>query len=155
MTPAWTIGAWPPVLLQSDRDPHPNFVHLGTHVSARPAADWPRSGQTAWGGRAADSVAGLSWDWIEIADGVIAIADPMTMTTNLRLLGSEGEVLTAHSAAPHLNRIAHQLPWQAEVRHALGLLKASEAIEKVKSPAALWAAGRGQRAPDVAFSHQR
>jgi len=143
------------MLLQSDRDPHPNFVHLGTHVSARPAADWPRSGQTAWGGRAADGVAGLSWDWIEIADGVIAIADPMTMTTNLRLLGSEGEVLTAHSAAQHLNRIAHQLPWQAEVRHALGLLKASEAIEKVKSPAALWAAGRGQRAPDVAFSHQR
>jgi hypothetical protein len=112
-------------------------------------------GQTAWGGRAVDSAAGLSWDWIEIADGVIAIADPMTMTTNLRLLGPEGEVLTAHSAAPHLNRIAHQLPWQAEVRHALALCTASEATEKVKSAAALWAAGRGQRTAEVALSHRR
>ncbi len=120
MTAAWTLGAWPPVLWQPGRDTRsPHFVHLGTHVSPRLDSAWPRMGQSVWGGRAADSAAGLSWDWIEVADGVYAIADPMTMTTNLRVLGPEGEVLTAHSAAPHLNRLVHALPWQAEVRRAI------------------------------------
>lgn len=76
-------------------------------------------GQTVWGGRAGDSAAGISWDWIEVSDGIIAIADPMMMTTNLRLLGAEGEVLTAHEVAPHLNSLVHRLPWQAEVSRAL------------------------------------
>lgn len=76
-------------------------------------------GQTVWGGRAGDSAAGISWDWIEVSEGIIAIADPMMMTTNLRLLGAEGEVLTAHEVAPHLNGLVHRLPWQAEVSRAL------------------------------------
>lgn len=76
-------------------------------------------GQTVWGGRAADSAAGISWDWIEVAPGIVAISDPMMMITNLRVLGREGEVLTAHEAAPHLNRLVNRLPWQAEVQKAL------------------------------------
>lgn len=76
-------------------------------------------GQTVWGGRAGDSAAGISWDWIEVAEGIVAIADPMMMITNLRVLGAEGEVLTAHEVAPHLNRIVHRLPWQMEVCRAL------------------------------------
>ena len=75
-------------------------------------------GQTVWGGRAGDSAAGISWDWIEVSEGIVAIADPMMMTTNLRLLGAEGEVLTAHEVAPHLNSLVHRLPWQAEVSRA-------------------------------------
>lgn len=94
-------------------------MHLGTHVAPPLNHDWPYTGQTVWGGRAADSAAGVSWDWIEVAPGVIAIADPMMMITNLRLIGSEGEVLTAHEAAPHINGIVHGLPWQAEVQRAL------------------------------------
>lgn len=120
MTPAWTISAWPPALWQPGHDTPLHFVHLGTHVSPRLNADWPHMGQTVWGGRAGDTAAGISWDWIEVADGIVAIADPMMMTTNLRLLGSEGEVLTSHEVAPHLNAIVHRLPWQAEVRQALG-----------------------------------
>lgn len=119
MTPAWTVGAWPPVLWQPDLESRPHFVHLGTHVAPRLNRDWPCTGQTVWGGRAADSAAGVSWDWIEVAEGVVAIADPMMMITNLRLIGREGEVLTAHEAAPHLNGIVHGLPWQAQVQRAL------------------------------------
>lgn len=80
-------------------------------------------GQTVWGGRAADSAAGLSWDWIEVAEGIIAVADPMMMVTNLRLIGSEGEVLTALQAAPHLNGIACRLPWQTEVLRTLAQIR--------------------------------
>jgi hypothetical protein len=119
MTPAWTVGAWPPVLWQPDLEPKPHFVHLGTHVAPRQNPDRPCTGQTVWGGRAADSAAGVSWDWIEVAQGVVAMADPMMTITNLRLIGSEGEVLTAQAAAPHLNGIVHGLAWQAEVQRAL------------------------------------
>lgn len=135
MTAAWTLGAWPPALWQPGRDARPHFVHLGTHVSSRLDKHWPRTGQAVWGGRCGDTAAGLSWDWIEIADGVFAVADPMAMTTNLRVLGPEGEVLTAHSAAPHLNRLVHGLPWQAEVRRAIAEAEArSERAALPKPP---------------------
>lgn len=119
MTPAWTVGAWPPVLWQPDQHSSLHFVHLGTHVSARHDPTWPNMGQTVWGGRAGDSAAGVSWDWIEVAEGIVAIADPMMMISNLRLLGPDGEVLTAHEVAPYLNEIVHRLPWQSEVHRAI------------------------------------
>ncbi|HSV69496.1 MAG TPA: hypothetical protein VLI72_05245 [Methylibium sp.] len=90
-------------------------------------------GQTVWGGRAGDGAAGLSWDWVEFADGVVAIADPMSMTTNLRLLGPEGEVLTAHSAAPHLNRLVHALAWRPEVLRAIAEVDASPTERPARS----------------------
>lgn len=153
MTPAWTLGAWPSVLWQPDRDPRPNFVHLGTHVSPPVNADWPRTGQTVWGGRAGDSAAGLSWDWVEVAEGIVAVADPMMITTNLRLLGHEGEVLTAHSAAPYLNRIVHQLPWQAEVRRALAALVDTDAADGSKVADSRRSSQRTLREPEPALSH--
>jgi hypothetical protein len=76
-------------------------------------------GQTVWGGRAADSAAGVSWDWIEITESVIAISDPMMMITNLRVLDRDGGVMCAHEAAPYLNQLVNGLQWQAEVLKAL------------------------------------
>jgi hypothetical protein len=47
------------------------------------------------------------------------MADPMSVVTNLRLVGEEGEVLTALECARFLNEIVHALPWQGEVQRAL------------------------------------
>jgi hypothetical protein len=47
------------------------------------------------------------------------MADPMSVVTNLRLIGHEGEVLTLLESARYLNEIVHALPWQSEVRRAL------------------------------------
>jgi hypothetical protein len=63
--------------------------------------------------------AGVAWDWIQISDDIVAMADPMSVVTNLRLVGQEGEVLTALEAARFLNEIVHGLPWQSEVQRAL------------------------------------
>jgi hypothetical protein len=54
-----------------------------------------------------------------LSQGVVAMADPLSVITNLRLLGPEGEVLTAWQAARHLNEIVHSLAWQYEVQRAL------------------------------------
>jgi hypothetical protein len=81
---------------------------------------FPCSGQTIWVGPLDHAEAGVAWDWIQMPRGIVAMADPMCVVTNLRFVGAEGEVLTAWEAARHLNEIVHMLPWQNEVERALG-----------------------------------
>ena len=77
------------------------------------------AGQTLWGGASADGQAGVAWDWVQISQGVVAMSDPLSVISNLRLLGDEGEVLTSWQAARYLNQMVHALPWQGEVARAL------------------------------------
>ena len=69
------------------------------------------AGQTIWAGQVAGGEAGMAWDWVEISSGIVAMADPMSVLTNLRIIGDEGEVLTAQAAARFLTGIVHALPW--------------------------------------------
>jgi hypothetical protein len=122
MSPVWTLRAWPPVLWQAGHIAPLEFVHLDTRVvsPADAMAASAAAGQTVWvWPLAAGEEAGMAWDWVQLARGVVAIADPMSVVTNLRLLGAGGEVLTAWQAARHLNQMVHGLPWQAEVERAL------------------------------------
>lgn len=115
----WTLRAWPPLLWQvGDRAPA-EFQHLSTHVTGSTGARCRVSGQTIWAGTIDGGEAGMAWDWIEVASGIVAMADPMSVVTNLRIVGDEGEVLTSHQAARVLNCIVHALPWQDEVGRAL------------------------------------
>lgn len=82
----------------------------------------PTAGQTVWAAHADEGEAGMAWDWVQIASGVVAIADPMSVVTNVRLIGDEGEVLTAMQAARFLNELVRALPWQEEVQRALRTL---------------------------------
>jgi len=115
----WSLRAWPPILWQAGRAQGLRFHHLGTRVTFTGDRMFGLAGQTMWGGSSADGEAGVAWDWIQISRGVVAMADPMSVVTNLRLIGDEGEVLTALEAARFLNEIVHQLPWQHEVARAL------------------------------------
>lgn len=119
--PAWAVFAWPTVLWQAPHRRPPRFRHLGTRVTYAGAP--VRSGQTLWGDGEGELAAGLAWDWIEVAQGVVAMADPMAVVTNVRLLGPGGEVLTANEAAPHLTGLVHALPWQTEVQLALDQIR--------------------------------
>ncbi len=115
----WALRAWPPLLWQA-RDPDPvQFQHIGTRVVFSGDPLYPPAGQTVWAAHAAEGEAGMAWDWVQIARGVVAIADPMSVVTNLRLVGGEGEVLTAHESALFLNTLLRTLPWQSEVQRAL------------------------------------
>lgn len=119
--PAWAVFAWPTVLWQAPPPARPNFLHLGTRVTF--GSDPLRSGQTIWGDPDGDCAAGLAWDWIELAQGVVAMADPMALVTNVRLLGPGGAVMSPVEAAPHLNELVHALPWQSEVQRALAEIR--------------------------------
>lgn len=118
--PAWIVCAWPPVTCPAVRAPQLNFVHLGTRVVTPEDGESLISGQTLWGGPSGDGAAGVAWDWVEIQEGVVAMADPFGLVTNLQLLGARGELLSTFEATMRLNQIVHTLPWQTEVRRALG-----------------------------------
>lgn len=118
-TTSWSICAWPPLLWQAGCEPQLQLQHLGTSVTLVKAHSSRSAGQTVWGRTDGDNPAGVAWDWVQIDSDVVAMADPMSVVTNLRLIGDEGEVLTALESARFLNRIVHALPWQHEVQRAL------------------------------------
>ncbi|HJV61405.1 MAG TPA: hypothetical protein VJ743_10705 [Albitalea sp.] len=119
MTPAWIVCAWPPLLWQVECAPELHFVHLGTRVLSTGDAEHPCSGQTVWGNPSRDHAAGVAWDWVEVQEGVVAMADPLALVTNLQFTDARGAVLPTMQAALHLNEIVHTLPWQSEVQRAL------------------------------------
>jgi len=119
MTPAWALRAWPPLLWQAGDAGDLELTHLGTQVITTPNEPGPCSGQTLWGKADADRAAGLAWDWVEIRRGVVAMADPLGVVTNVRFIDDHGEVLPDRQLAIRLQQLVHALPWQDEVRRAL------------------------------------
>ena len=119
MNTSWTIRSWPPLLWQAEGATELRFKHLDTQVFPTSDEDAPLSGQTVWQGAAADGDVGVAWDWVQLGRGVVAMADPMCVVSNLRLIGSQGEVLTSWEAARHLSQIVYGLPWQGEVQRVL------------------------------------
>jgi len=119
MTPAWIVCAWPPVLLKAQSTSDLHFVHLGTSVLNPGDTYHPSMGQTLWGNPSSKSVAGVAWDWVELQQGVFAMADPLGLVTNLRLVGPRGEALSNTQVALYLNELVRTLPWQSEVKRAL------------------------------------
>ena len=115
----WSLRAWPTLLWQAENGTFVKFEHLGTRVSCPLGGAEPPAGQTVWAAHAADGDAGMAWDWIQIARGVVAMTDPMSLVTNLRMVGAEGCVLTSQQSALVLNELVRALPWQSEVQRAL------------------------------------
>jgi len=119
MIPAWTVCAWPPVLWQASAAHDLQFIHLGTRVLSFGEHAGQCTGQTLWGETSSERSTGVAWDWVQIQQGVVAIADPLGLITNLRLLDEDGEALSDRQTAIHLNGIVHSLPWQIVVRQTL------------------------------------
>ena len=119
VTTAWALRAWPPLLWQATGPEHVRFHHLGTRITLAGDPSGGVTGQTVWAAKSMDGEAGMAWDWVQLSRGVVAIADPMSVVTNVRLIGDEGEVFTAHEAARYLNEMVRALPWQEEVQRAL------------------------------------
>lgn len=118
MPPPWAIYAWPAILCQANDKRKARFTHVGTRVTSVNAGRGLCAGQTVWTEQLDEGEAGIAWDWIEVADGVVAMANPLCVLTNLRLLGDQGELLPARESALHLSRLVCQLPWQDEVWRA-------------------------------------
>jgi len=118
ITPTWIVCAWPPLMWLAQCTPELQFMHLNTRILTPGDASQPSAGQTLWG-NPEPHAAGVAWDWVQIQQGVFAMADPMGLVTNLRLIGSRGETLSDQQVALYLNELVRTLPWQNEVQRAL------------------------------------
>lgn len=118
-SPPWAVRAWPPLLWQLGNNNSLPLQHLCTQVNASEDPAFRTVGQTLWAADCHDGRAAMAWDWVELADGIFAMADPMAIVTNLRLVDDCGEILPALETAMHINVIVHGLPWQQAVEHAV------------------------------------
>lgn len=96
-----------------------HLTHLGTRVLNLGDDSNLCTGQTLWGDESEEQSAGVAWDWVRLQPGVVAMADPLGLVTNLKLLDERGEALTNVEIAVHLHQLVHALPWQSEVQRAL------------------------------------
>ena len=120
MTPTWIVYAWPRILCETQRLTRLQFAHSNTRVLVSGDAAQPSMGQTLWTGESEDGAsAGVAWDWIRLPEGVVAMADPLSLVTNLQFVSTAGEVLAPLEAVLQLNGLVHKLPWQDEVQRAL------------------------------------
>ena len=117
--PPWTLCAWPPLLWQVGKQIPLRLQHLGTQVTSPGDALSCTLGQTFWAWHGQEGDVGMAWDWVQLMPGVVALADPMAVVSNLRLVGEAGAVLTAFESARHFNCVLRALPWQGEVERAL------------------------------------
>lgn len=122
----WIIASWPIIEHPSDlaSELATDLQHLGTTVSADCDEYGRLLGHTIWG--TADAEIGIAWDWVEAHDGIFALSDPMGVVSNIGFIDDTGESIPDFLSAVQLNRIAHELPWQAEVAKATGGFRMAE-----------------------------
>ena len=116
----WSLRAWPPLWWEATRCFGLQLQHHQTTIVSVDERNHRCAGQTVWCTQSEAGDAGVAWDWVQMPRGMVAMVDPMCVVTNLRLLGDTGEVLTAFESARVLNEIVYALPWQREVKRALG-----------------------------------
>jgi hypothetical protein len=118
---SWMIKSWPTVqwYLPLEADRFPAFKHLCTQVRESTLPGGKRQGETVWMGVLDGEPAGLAWEWAEERPGVVLLADPNSILSNIRFVGHHQAVQSPLAVVVALNRIAHQLPWQEAVCRAL------------------------------------
>jgi|GEM_PF-2002828 len=112
MIKSWPIIDWfPPVLDEG----WPSFLHMSTHVHQERRGTEPCVGSTVWVGAIDGAYAGLAWEWVELRPGVLMLADPNSIITNLQVMDAGRQPLDPLDATVRLNTVLHRLPWQDRV----------------------------------------
>ncbi len=114
--PAWQLASWSEVYvpLADWHNAIGELRHLGTSAQIGDNDEGLRYGQAVWGIRpATEKWVGIAWDWREIRAGVVAMADPMTVLSNLVFLDETGQALDPFKRILYLNNAIFSLPWQS------------------------------------------
>ena len=112
---------WPVAALSSAAQ---DVRHSHTRVARTTNAagdDRAVHGMTRWERRYADVIAWLEWDWVELGEGTIAQADPLSVRSNVLLLDDSGRPLLSSRRRATLATLVYLLPWQGPVLDELRL----------------------------------
>ncbi len=93
----------------------PELALASTRVREEPCGAQLRTGDTVWVAQGEDWHVGLAWEWIEVKPGIVMLADPNSIITNLQFVDSEQQAVTGLSKTVLINRIVHATPWQQSV----------------------------------------
>ena len=111
------FGRWPRVRCAMDELPGlaGRLQHCATVDHSRPRGWSLRAGQTLWVAELDGRHAGLCWEWGEVRPGVVALADPMRLRSNIELVDAQGQVVDEGLRVLHLNSLVYRLDWQAAI----------------------------------------
>lgn len=132
MIKSWPIINWFPATVDGE---WPAFVHMSTQVRQERRGSQPCVGSTVWVGSIEGAYAGLAWEWVEFRPGVLMLADPNSIITNLCVTDAAGQGRGALEATVSLNRVLHQLPWQDTVKDVLATARGVQGVIPVSSMA--------------------
>jgi hypothetical protein len=82
-----------------------------------------RQGDTVWMAQVGSMTLGVGWEWVELRRGVFMLKDPNYVTTNVKFLDDALAPQDELDVIVSANRLAHALPWQAEVARVLAEAK--------------------------------
>lgn len=111
--PFWHVLSWEQVEV-----PASQFSKAVRHmkclgVSVRDATPKHRRGEVLWGSDVAGHGIGIAWEWGEAVEGVVAMVDPLTILTNVKLVTDDGVTVSADELLLRLNGAVNSLRWQA------------------------------------------
>jgi len=72
-------------------------------------------GDLLWGAPASGVLVALGWRWREVAADVVALENPMNISSNVVLLDEHGQELSPTTRILHLNNAVYRLGWQSRV----------------------------------------
>ncbi len=118
---SWMIKSWPIIdwFPPSPEDEWPSFLHMSTQMRQERRGTEPCVGSTVWVGSLDGVYAGLAWEWVELRTGVLMLADPNSIITNIQVVGVGRQAMDTLDATVRLNVILHRLPWQDLVGEVL------------------------------------
>ncbi len=114
---SWMIKSWPIIdwFPPQPDEGWPSFLHMSTHVHQERGGTGPCVGSTVWVGAIDGVYAGLAWEWVELRPGVLMLADPNSIITNLQIMDAGRLPQGLLGATVSLNTVLHRLPWQKSV----------------------------------------
>lgn len=110
----WCVASWPAVAWPvNERHLIIRALRYESRVEEPlPGVKGLRRGQVLWSCETGHGPAGLAWDWVELRPGVVAMADPMCVLSNLQFIDAQGQRLPAPTRLLELNNLIASLPWQ-------------------------------------------
>lgn len=119
--PSWMIPSLKAAVchMECAEDVATRMQHLGTTAYPRDDAPQLWAGQTTWAWQERGMCHAVGWDWIEMQRGVIVLADPMALITNVEFASHEQGEKGERQRILLLNSIVYLLPWQEQVRSGL------------------------------------
>jgi Domain of unknown function (DUF4902) len=108
------------------------YLHWRTEWQSSPPREPPSefvringAGTSMWEVSLAAQMVWLSWDWLLLDSGVIALANPTDVRSNAILLDGNDRLLPLHASAAMLASIVSNLPWRNEVERLMKTAPAS------------------------------